>query len=269
MDILKYIFLGILQGITEPLPISSSGHIYVCKALLNTSLFNDLNLEIFLNFASFVAILIILRKDIMDIIKGSINYFKSKREKDKKKFKYLLLMVVSTIPVSIVGLLFNKNLSSLLSKNVFIVGFGFIVTALALILVMNEDGDKEDIDITFTDAIMIGLCQAVSIVPGISRCGVVLVSCLLCGLNKNSALKYTFMLYLPVSIGTMVLGVGNVITSGVDMSLLYYYLLGMGFAFITTYFSYRFLTNSLINGKLWTFSVYLFAVALFTIIYFI
>ena len=269
MDIIKYIFLGILQGITEPLPISSSGHIYVCKALFNTSLFNDLNLEIFLNFASFIAIFIILRKDILDIIKGSINYFKSGRQKDKKKFKYLLLMLVSTIPVSIIGLIFNDSLSDLLSKNIFIIGFGFIVTALALILVMNEDGEKDDADITYMDAILIGLCQAVSIVPGISRCGVVLVACLLCGLKRQTALKYTFMLYFPVSIGTMILGVGDIIVTGIDTSLLIFYILGMIFAFITTYISYKWLTKTLINGKLWAFSIYLFAIALFTIIYFI
>ena len=269
MDIIKYIFLGILQGITEPLPISSSGHIYVCKALFNTSLFSDLNLEIFLNFASFIAILIILREDILDIIKGSINYFKTKRQKDKKKLKYLLLMIISTIPVSIIGIIFNQSLSDLLSKNVFNVGFGFIVTALALLLVMNEDGDKEDDGITYMDAILIGLCQAVSIVPGISRCGVVLVACLLCGFTRKSALKYTFMLYLPVSIGTMILGVGDVITAGIDISLLIYYLLGMVFAFIITYLCYKWLTKVLIEGKLWTFSIYLFAIALFTIIFFI
>lgn len=269
MDIIKYLFLGILQGITEPLPISSSGHIYVCKALFNTSLFSDLNLEIFLNFASFIAIFIILRKEILDIIKGTINYLKNRRQKDKRKLKYLVLMIISTIPVGIVGIIFNKSLSDLLSKNVFIVGFGFIVTALALILVMNEDGEKEDAEITYIDAILIGLCQAVSIVPGVSRCGVVLVACLLCGLNKNTALKYTFMLYLPVSIGTMILGVGDIITTGIDVSLLIYYTIGMIFAFIATYISYKWLSKTLINGKLWAFSIYLFAIALFTIIYFI
>ena len=77
------------------------------------------------------------------------------------------------------------------------------------------------------------------------------------------------MLYLPVSIGTMILGVGDVITAGIDLSLLLYYSLGMVFAFVTTYFSYKWLTKTLINGKLWAFSVYLFAIALFTIIYFI
>lgn len=269
MDIIKYIFLGILQGLTEPLPISSSGHIYICKALFNTSLFSDLNLEIFLNFASFIAILIILRKDIFDIIKGSLKYIRYRREKDKKKFKYLLLMIISTIPVGVIGLIFNQSLSDLLSKNVFIVGFGFIVTALALILVMNEDGKKDDDEITYMDAILIGLCQAVSIVPGISRCGVVLVACLLCGLKKEASLKYTFMLYLPVSVGTMILGIGDVITIGIDISLLIYYLIGMVFACITTYISYKWLSKLLVGGKLWAYSIYLFAVALFTIIYFI
>ena len=77
------------------------------------------------------------------------------------------------------------------------------------------------------------------------------------------------MLYLPVSVGTMILGVGDIISTGIDLSLLIYYLLGMSFAFVTTYISYKWLSKTLINGKLWAFSIYLFSIALFTIIYFI
>ena len=74
MELLKYIILGILQGITEPLPISSSGHIYIIKAVLNTNIFNDLSLEILLNFASFIAILLIFKKDVLELIKGFFHY---------------------------------------------------------------------------------------------------------------------------------------------------------------------------------------------------
>lgn len=268
MNFIKYIILGILQGITEPLPVSSSGHIFLFKSLFNTNMFNDLNLEIFLNFASFIAILIIFRKDVVDLIQGFFTFIFDKGKKCKDEFKYCMLIVIGTIPVGILGLIVKDPLEELLSQNVFLVGFGFLLTALALLLVMNSNGKKEDNDITYRDAIIIGICQAIALVPGISRSGMTLVGCLLCGLSRKSSLKYTFMLYFPVSVVTMLLGVKDLIEGGIIIGLLGYYAIGMIFAFIFTYIAYKWLTDLVQKGKLWRFSIYLFAVALFTIIYF-
>lgn len=269
MDLIKYIILGILQGITEPLPISSSGHIFLFKSLFKTNLFNDLNLEIFLNFASFIAILIIFRKDVISLIKGFFTFIISKGKECTSEFKYCMLIVVGTIPVGILGLIVKDPLEELLSKNVFFVGIGFLVTAIALLMVMKTKGNKEDDDITYRDAIIIGVCQAIALVPGISRSGMTLVGCLLCGLSRKSSLKYTFMLYFPVSIVTMILGVKDLVEGGIVVSLLGYYFIGMIFAFVFTYIAYKWLTNIVQNGKLWKFSIYLFIIALFTIVYFI
>ena len=91
MKFIKYIILGILQGVTEPLPISSSGHIFLFKSLFNTNMFNDFNLEIFLNFASFIAILLIFRKEVWELIVGFFDYLfkKNKKAKDLNNFKNL------------------------------------------------------------------------------------------------------------------------------------------------------------------------------------
>lgn len=269
MELIKYIILGILQGITEPLPISSSGHIFLFKALFNTNMFNDLNLEIFLNFASFIAILIIFWKDIIELIKGFFTFISSKGKKAKDLFKYCMLIVVGTIPVGILGLIIKDPLENLLSKNVFLVGIGFFITAIALIIVMNANGKKEDNDITYRDACIIGLCQAIALVPGISRSGMTLVGCLLCGLNRKTSLKYTFMLYFPVSVVTMLMGIKDMLEGGLVVSLLGYYVVGMVFAFALTYIAYKWLTSIVEKGKLWHFSIYLFVVALFTVIFFI
>lgn len=269
MDLIKHIILGIIQGFTEPLPISSSGHIFLFKSLFNTNMFNDLNLEIFLNFASFIAILIIFWKDVVKLITGFFGYISSKGKKYKNEFKYCMLIVLGTIPVGILGLIIKDPLEELLSKNVYLVGFGFLATAIALILVMNSNGKKEDDDITYKDALIVGICQAIALVPGISRSGMTLVGCLLCGLNKKSSLKYAFMLYFPVSIVTMLLGVKDMAETGLNLGLLGYYAIGMVFAFILTYISYKWLTKLVEKGKLWKFSIYLIIVAIFTIIYFI
>ena len=269
MEFIKYIILGILQGVTEPLPISSSGHIYLFKSLFNTNMFNDFNLEIFLNFASFIAILIIFRKDVIELIKGFFDYLLKKEKKAKELFDYCMLIIVGTIPVGIFGFILKDPLENLLYKNVFLVGLGFLLTAISLIIVMNSDGKKEDKDLTVKDALIVGLFQAIALTPGISRSGLTLVGCLLCGMSRKTSLKYSFMLYFPVSMATMLLGINDIVAGGLTLGLFGYYIIGMIFAFIGTYFAYKWLTKTVENGKLWHFSLYLFFVAIFTIIYFI
>ena len=159
MNLIKYIILGIIQGITEPLPISSSGHIFIFKQLFNTNMFNDLNFEIFVNFASFIAILIIFWKDVVKLVNGFFNYiFNKDREKYYNEFKYSLMIIIGTIPVGILGVLFKDKIETTLSKT-WIVGLMFIVTGILLLLVKNINGKKGDNDITYRDAIIIGLMQ--------------------------------------------------------------------------------------------------------------
>ena len=180
-----------------------------------------------------------------------------------------MLIVIGTLPVGFLGLLLKEPLENLLYKNVFLVGVGFLLTAVALIVVMNSNGTKEDKDLTIKDALIVGLFQAIALTPGISRSGLTLVGCLLCGMSRKTSLKYSFMLYFPVSIVTMLLGIGDIITGGITIGLLGYYLIGMVFAFIGTYYAHKWLTKTVEDGKLWHFSLYLFTVAIFTIIYFI
>lgn len=268
MNIVIYIILGIIQGITEPLPISSSGHIYLFKNIFNTNLFNTLNFEIISNFGSFIAIFIIFWKDIKDLVTAFFSYIlkKNTRKDNLKKFKYCLYVVLSTIPVGITGLIFKDKIEDLYSLNG--LAIAFLITALALFIVRNMKGTKGDYDITLKDAILIGLLQAVTIVPGISRSGTVLVACLLCGLKRDTALKYTFILYFPVSVATMILGVSDLASTSELSSMIIPYLAGMLAAGIVTYFSYKWLSNWVKNGKLWKFSIYCVVLAVFIFIYF-
>ena len=107
MKLLIYIILGIIQGITEPIPVSSSGHLLIFKRLFNIK-FNDLNFEIFVNFGSFIAITLFYKKEIIDIIKDFILYIKTKNKTYYKNYKYALMIIISTIPAGIIGLLLNQ-----------------------------------------------------------------------------------------------------------------------------------------------------------------
>lgn len=267
MDYVKYIILGLIQGITEPLPISSSGHVFLFKNLFNSeSLFNSFNFEIISNFASFLAILFIFRKDVIKLIKDFFGFiFGKNKEGYKIGFSYVIKMIISTIPVGIAGVLLNDYLEAHFSS-VKLLGFAFLFTALMLYLVRNIKGEKGDADITYKDAIIIGLFEMITIIPGISRSGTVLVACLICKLKRETALKYTFMLYFPVSLGTMLLKVSDLLST--ESSLILPYASGFIVALIVTYFSYNWLSNFVKKGKLWKFSIYCLCLALFIFIYF-
>ena len=268
MNIITYIILGIIQGITEPIPVSSSGHIFLFKNIFNTNIFNTLNFEIISNFGSFIAIFIIFWKDIKELIVAFFSYIfkKDTRKKYETKFRYALFVILSTIPVGITGFLFKDKLEKLYSLNG--LAIAFLITALALFIVRNIKGTKDDDDIKLKDAILIGIFQAVTIIPGISRSGTVLVACLLCNLKRDTALKYTFMLYFPVSVGTLILGVSDLANTSELSSMLVPYLAGMIAAGIVTFFSYKWLSNWVKNGKLWKFSIYCVILAIIIFIYF-
>jgi undecaprenyl-diphosphatase len=265
--IIKYIIFGLVQGITEPLPISSSGHLVLLRHIFNTNAFDDLTFEILLNFASFLAIFFIFRKDIFKLIKSFFTFiFKKESRKDEKiknDYKYCWLIVIGSIPAAIGGVLFKDLIESKLS-NIKFLGVAFLITAVLLFIVRNFKGTKKDKDITYADSIIIGLCQMVALIPGISRSGATLVGCLLRDLDRETALKYTFMLYLPVSIGSFILSITDLLS--LDSSLLIPYLLGFIVTAVMTYFSSIWFFDTVKKGKLVKFSIYLIVLALVILI---
>ena len=269
MEFLKYILLGVLQGFTEPLPISSSGHLVLFKNLFNTNMLTDVNFEIIVNFGSFIAILIIFWKDIIRLIKAFFGYIfvKEKRKEYYPDFKYALLIIVGSIPVGVTGILFKDKIEAF-SENMMILGTAFLITAFMLFLVRNSKGKKNDYDITYKDAIIIGCMQMISLMPGISRSGATLVGCLLCGLSRSSSLKYAFMLYFPVSVASMGLGVLDLIKEGSISSLLLPYTMGLIAAGIVTYLTYTWMSELVKKGKLWKFSIYCLILGIFVLFYF-
>jgi undecaprenyl-diphosphatase len=265
--ILKYIILGIIQGFTEPLPVSSSGHIILFKALFNTEIFSSLNFEIISNFGSFIAIFLLFFKDIKKIIKDFFLYiFKKDTKPYKDSFKYVIYIIISSIPAAILGLFLKDKIENITNLNY--LGFAFLITSLALFLVRNNKGVKKDVDLTIKDAIIIGLFQSMALMPGISRSGMTLVGTLICKLNIKDALKYTFMLYFPVSIGAFILGLNDFLaTPNLDIMLIPY-LAGAISAFCLTYLSFKFMAKLVNRGKLLYFSYYCLFIAGFIFLYF-
>lgn len=268
---IKYIIYGILgfiQGFTEPLPISSSGHLMLFNYVFNVDFLSDGNFLIISNFASFLAILFIFRKDIKLLIKSFFTYTfqKKKRKTLASNFKYCLLIIIGTIPVGISGLIFKDVVTKDVSPK--FLGIAFLITSLSLFIVRNIKGKKNDEDITYKDAILIGLLEAITICPGISRSGTVLVGCLLCGLSRPTALKFTFMLYFPVSVASMGLEIFELLKIPNLNELIPVYGIGFLVAGIVTLLSYNWLSKLVKKGKLWKFSIYTLLLAIFIFIYF-
>lgn len=269
MELIIYVLLGILQGFTEPLPISSSGHLILFRNVFNIKMIQDLNFEIVVHFGSFIALFYIFRKEIVKLLKAFFGYLfkKKKRESYKKDFRYCLFILLGCIPVGVAGL-FLKDFLDLQSNNMRLLGISFLFTALILFLIRKKNGEKKEKDITFKNVLFIGILQIIALIPGISRSGTVLIGCLLCGFSRKTALKYTFMLYFPISLASMSLSVLDLLQSNQLNSLLLYYSSGLIAAGVVTYFSYQWLSKLVLKGKLWKFSIYCLILGSFVLFYF-
>ena len=265
MKIIMYMILGLIQGFTEPIPVSSSGHLVIFNALLNVEELNDLNFEIFVNFGSFIAICLFYRKEIISIIKDFFMYIKTKDKKYEVNYKYAWLIVIGTIPAGIVGILAKDIIESIASVK--IVGVSLLITAMMLFMVKDIKGEKKKENMTFKDAIVIGLFQVIALFPGISRSGSTLVGGMSRNLERNAAFKYSFMLYLPISVATMLLGVLDVLENPISNTLILPYILGMIAAGILTYFSIGWFKNIMEKGKLKYFVYYCLIMGIITILF--
>ena len=265
IEVLKYIFLGIVQGLTEPLPISSSGHIFILRKIMDLGT-SDLNFEIIVNFGSLLAILLIYKDDIIRLVKNFFGYLKKETPENKKDFRYCLLIILGCIPIGIVGFLFKDKIEEYLS-NVKIVGVSFLITALFLLLVSKIKGARSDKDLNIKDALVVGFTQVIAVIPGISRSGSTLIGGLFRKMDRETALKYSFMLYIPVSLGTTILGIKDLLEIENLHELILPYGLGFIASFVVSYFTLRWFIKAVKKGNLRYFSIYCLLLGLAVLIF--
>ena len=265
MKLIMYMILGLIQGFTETIPVSSSGHLIIFNSILNVDALKDLNFEIFVNFGSFIAIAFFYRKEIISIISDFFKFIKTKENKYYTNYKYAWYIVIGTIPAGIAGLLLKDTIESISSTKV--VGCLLLVTALLVFLVRNIKGKKDKENMTIIDALVIGLFQIIGLFPGISRSGSTLVGGMSRDLNRSTAFNFSFMLYLPISIASMILSVKDVLENPISTSLLLPYLLGMIVACIFTYISIKWFKKIIEKGKLIYFVIYCVLAGLITILF--
>ncbi len=254
---LIYILLGIIQGFTEPLPISSSGHVAIFSQLFGVT--NEgIAFEAFINFGSTIAIIIYFWDDIERLFFGGIKYVKSGLKENTDESNYLWKIFWATIPM-VIATIIMVILDINLGDDVRTVGFALFVTSMALFFVSNKEGNTSIKSMTFKVAILIGVGQAIALLPGISRSGMTMVFALALGLNRKDAFDFSFMMFIPASIGGLLYSLFEIATGG-DFSLLY--IVSAVFAFIFTVFGLKLTRKFVMASKLHYFAIYCLIVSL-------
>ena len=260
MLLIIYIILGIIQGITEVLPISSSAHLIIFEEIFNIRS-NNLGLEVLLHMASLIGVIIYLRKEIKELIIGVFKYIVKKEEKYKDSFKLLIYMVISTIPIVIVTISFkllNINLHNLL-----LVGIMLIINSFILFSMKNYKHNKNILN--YKNSFIIGITQSIAIVPGISRSGSCLFGGYISKLDKDVSKKYAFLLFLPSVIGAFILELNNIKEIfTVDKSLI---LITLLITSIITFLSFKLIDLIINKDKLYIFGYYTLLLGIVVLIY--
>jgi len=195
MDWIEALILGLVQGLTEFLPVSSSGHLEIGKAIFgdNSLPQESLTFTVILHFATALSTIVVFRKEVLEIIKGLFQF------KINEEFLFSVKIVISMLPAVFVGFFFEEQLESLFSGRIMMVGFFLLITAALLFLA--DRAKKTDKKVTFWSALIIGLSQAIAMLPGISRSGATISTSVLLGVDRERAARFSFLMVVPLILG--------------------------------------------------------------------
>jgi undecaprenyl-diphosphatase len=251
MEFWKAIILGIVQGLTEFLPVSSSGHLAIGSALLGINGEENLSFAIVVHAATVLSTIVILWHEIVGLFKGLFVF------KWNDETQYVFKIVLSMIPVMIIGLFFKDKVEAIFGSGLLVVGCCLIVTALLLgFAYFAKPRPKEKIG--WWDAFIIGLAQAVAVLPGLSRSGSTIATGLMLGNKKDSVAKFSFLMVLVPILGEAFLDTKDYFSAGTVSSGISTISLICGFiaAFITGCFACKWMINLVKKGKLIYFAIY-------------
>ncbi|MFT6828607.1 MAG: undecaprenyl-diphosphatase [Roseivirga sp.] len=260
MTLIEAIILGVIQGLTEFLPVSSSGHLELAKTILgDTSVPQEsLLLTVVLHAATALSTIVIFRKDIAELVKGLFQF------KNNESFKYSLKIVASMIPAAIIGVLFDEQIETLFGGQILLVGSMLIVTAGLLFLA--DKAKRTDKVVSMPNAIVIGISQAIAILPGISRSGATISTAVLLGIDREKAARFSFLMVVPLILGKMAKDIlsGDLAASQTDSTFL---IAGFIAAFLAGLVACKWMIALVKKSQLKYFAYYCFIVGLSAIIY--
>ena len=243
MDEVKIIILAVMQGITEFLPVSSSGHLVLFENLFGLY-DNSIATEVVLHFGTLISILIYFRNDILDLLSGAL-------KGNKESNTYIVNILIATIPIVIFVLLFEDSIKSVFSTKTLL--YTYLVNIVILYLTKDKRSHKNSI--TYSLAIFMWLAQVFAIFPGISRAGITICTGLLLGYNQNTVARFSFFMAIPALVGAIIFEFNSISEQSV-----YLILIGLLFSMLTGLLALKFLFKILQNRNLWIFSYYCFLI---------
>jgi undecaprenyl-diphosphatase len=259
MTWIEALVLGLIQGITEFLPVSSSGHLELVKSLFGGSEIPEESLlfTVLVHGATALSTIIIFRNDILQIFKGLFQF------KVNEEFTFSLKIVISMIPAVFVGLFFEDAIEQLFSGQILLVGSMLIITGLLLFLA--DKAKHTDKKVTYLSALIVGISQAIAIIPGISRSGATISTSVLLGIDRSRAARFSFLMVVPLIIGKISKDLldGTMVAHSDS-----YITLTIGFvaAFIAGLFACNWMIALVKKSQLKYFSLYCFLVGAISII---
>ncbi len=260
MDVLDSILLGIIQGLTEFLPVSSSGHLELGKAILGDSSVPEESLlfTVVLHFATALSTIVVFRKDIWSLLKGILKF------EWNEDLKFASKIAISMIPAVIVGLFFEEQLEQLFGGNILLVGFMLLITAILLFFA--DKAKNTNKNVSFSNAFIIGVSQAIAMLPGISRSGATISTSVLLGNDKTKAARFSFLMVVPLIFGKIA---KDILSGDLSLESQNFTALSIGFvaAFISGLFACTWMISLVKKSKLTYFAIYCAIVGLIAVIY--
>lgn len=286
MSILEAIILGIVQGLTEFLPVSSSGHLTILQNVFQIQGETGLFFEVMLHLGTLAALIVALYKDIeklviefiricIDIFKNIQIYIHNKKTQEGVRYqkiihnnyrKFVVLIILSTIPTGIIGFV-SRGLIKAASTTLLAPGIGLLVTGLLLVVTdFSGEGHKIPKDISYSNGFFVGIAQGLATFPGISRSGTTIAACVLSGFDRKFAVKYSFIMSIPAIIGAMILELFHIGDESLTFPLFGKYFVAMIIAGVVGYFCIQKMLTLIKKKKLRYFAYYCFAVGIATIV---
>jgi len=253
MEIINAIILGIIQGLTEFLPVSSSGHLEIAKAILGEGKVGEesLLMTVVLHFATALSTIIIFRKDLIEIFSGLFQF------KNNEAFQFSLKIVLSMIPATLVGVFLNDEIEALFGGALTLVGSMLLITGLLLLLADRAKASEKQVEVK--DAILVGISQAIAILPGISRSGATISTAVILGIDKEKAARFSFLMVVPLIFGKMAKDFFSGEISATDTNFLVLFI-GFIFAFLTGMLACKWMIKLVKSSQLKYFAYYCFAI---------
>jgi undecaprenyl-diphosphatase len=257
MNWFEALILGLVQGLTEFLPVSSTGHLEIADAIFGIKPAQSFYFMIVVHGATVLSTIIVFWKEILKLVKGSFQF------RMNEETVYLLKIIVSMIPAVVAGLFFKDFVEGMFSGNLTATGIEFLITALLLALAhFVKTGDR---DLTYLDSFIIGIAQAVAIIPAISRSGATIATGLLLGNRKKEITKFSFLMVLVPIIGANMVEITRGKSDGGEINLPVL-LLGFIVAFVSGYFACKWMINLVNRSKMIWFAIYCTIIGLLSII---